>query len=140
MPFIPFPPGTIVEQSALDVLRSLTHWFIAQDPTTVQLISRVRSLTGNGGFSFTDGPPRVQQIVKMIFPRGNSDGIVIAEAGQDRQYDFVMVGEWDAVIEKDDYWVDPDTEQKYIVTGLSPYNEYEVKAEIKSFGPVAMYG
>lgn len=148
MPFIPYPDGFTPPdpspyepgQVGLDVLRELTHWFILQDPSYVQLTPRDRVSTGNGGFTVADGAPRAQQMVKMIFTAGSSDGIIASQDGQDRQYDFIVVGEWNATIQTDDYWIDPLSGQKYVVTGVSAANGYEVKASIKSYGPEALYG
>lgn len=134
-----YPPVYEPGEVGLEIQRELTHWFIMQDPTSVQLIPRARVKGNNGSISMTDGTPRPPQIVKMIFTAGSSDGIVQSEGGQDRQYDFIVVGEWNSVIEMDDYWIDPSG-QKYVVSGVSPSNGYEVKANIKSFGPVALYG
>jgi len=146
MLFVPYPDGfTPIDpmpvdpgQVGLEIQQELTHWFIMQDPTVVQLIPKERVRQPNGSFTVTDGAPRPQQIVKMIFPAGNSDGIIDSGDGNEREYDFIVVGEWDATIKLDDYWVDPSG-QKYIVTGVSAYNGYEVKANIKSFGPEALY-
>ncbi len=147
MPFIPFPDGFTPPdpptyepgEVGLDVLRELTHWFIMQDPTQVQLTPRDKVKSGNGGFTLADGAPRPAQVVKMIFTAGSSDGIVESQDGQDRQYDFIMVMEWNASVAPNDYWVDPLSGQKYVVTGLSAYNGYEVKASVKSYGPEALY-
>jgi hypothetical protein len=148
MPFIPFPDGftppdpPVYEpgEPGLSVLKQLTHWFILQDPSYIQLTPRDKVSSGNGAFALADQPPRPQQMVKMIFTAGSSDGISQAQDGQDREYDYIVVGEWNATIKANDYWIDPVTDQKYVVTGVSAYNGYEVKASIKSYGPEASYG
>lgn len=131
---IAYEPGEI----GLEIQRELTHWYIMQDPTPVQLTPKERVDSPNGGYTMVDGAPRAVQIVKMTFPAGNSDGIIDSGTGFEREYDFIVVGEWDATIKTGDYWIE-DSGQKYVVTGVSAYNGYEVKANIKSFGTEALH-
>ncbi len=148
MVFIPFsdgytppePPTYESEMVGMDLMRELTHWFILQDPSYVVLTPREQVDSGNGSFGWADLPPRPQQMVKLIFTAGNSDGAVESSDGIERKYDFVLVGEWNATVKLGDYWRDPETEQKYVVTGLSPYNGYEIKANVTSYGKDALYG
>lgn len=131
----PIDPGMV----GLELNRELTHWFIMQDPTQVQLTPRERVTAGNGGFTVSELPPRPQQIVKLIFTAGNSDGIVPSTDGRQRKFDFVLVAEWNATIKTDDYWIDSE-DQVWVVTGVSPYNGYEVKADVTCYGPRALNG
>lgn len=113
--------------------RELTHWFIEQDPTTVTLIPQTKVKTAGGAFNLVPGVARAPQIVKLIFPSGSSDGISSGQDGRVRKYDFILVGEWDAVVEIDDYFEDSQG-NFWIITGLVPYNGYEVKATMISYG------
>lgn len=147
MPFIPFPPGATtpvlnpVPYAGLDIqiLKDLTHWFIMQDPTDVVLIPQAMPRTDNGGTSRQLGAARDPQTVKFVFQLGDSDGVNESQDGQERKYPYIMVMEWDAVVAINDQWHDPSG-QFWIVKGLSPYNGYEVKAEIMSFGKAAING
>lgn len=144
--YIPFPQGYIPpsppafdpQASGLTLNKKLTHWFIQQDPTQVKLIPRVRQSQGNGSFSMVDGTARDLQVVKIIFISGDTSGIVPTQDGQDRQFDFTMVGEWNATVAIDDYWIDENSGQKYVITAITPFNGYEVKATGKTFGTVPL--
>lgn len=130
----PLDPDPVLPQTdQLVTNRNLTHWFIGQDPTKITFIPRVEVKSGSGGKAWQDLPPRPEQTVKLIYPFGQSDGAVPTIDGQERKYAFIVVGEWNATIHTNDFWEDPDG-QFWIVTGLSPYNGYEVKAMISSFG------
>ena len=130
----PLDPDPVLPQTdQLVTNRNLTHWFITQDPTNITFIPREEVKSGSGGKTWQDLPPRPEQTVKLIYPFGQSDGAVPTIDGQERKYAFIVVGEWNATIHTNDFWEDPDG-QFWIVTGLSPYNGYEVKAMISSFG------
>lgn len=146
MVYIPYPPQMPPldpplsgEMVGLEIQRNLTHWFIQQDPTPIVLTPQTSSRTGNGSIQLSAQAPRAEQIVKLIFATGNIDGIVGSTEGQERKYDFVLVAEWNASVQINDYWIDENS-QYWIVTGLSPYNGYEVKAGIVSYGKVAVNG
>lgn len=136
----PLDPDPVVPLTAmLKMNRSLTHMFIEMDPTDIVLIPREKVETGSGGQSLVDLPPRPSQRFKFIFPYGQSDGVQQAQDAQEKKYQYVLVGEWNATIHTDDYWQDSDG-QFWVVTGLSPYNGYEVKALVTSFGGMAKHG
>lgn len=128
-----FGPDVSVEAIALVSLRDLTKWFIAQDPTEVVLTPYTKVENDNGSEEFVAGSPKDPQIVKIIFPSGQSDGISPSIDGQNRKYDFVLVAEYNADIEIYDQWMD-DRGNEWVVTGLTPFNGYEVKAMCKSYG------
>jgi hypothetical protein len=44
------------------------------------------------------------------------------------------MGEWDATVEVNDRWVDILTGQEWVVDSIVPYNGYEVKAMVTSYG------
>lgn len=130
----PSPPGGY-DATQLRVNRQLTHWFIMNDPYPVSLVPRERVRTPTGGFITDDLPPRPQQIVKMIYQMGATNGVTITSDGTNRRYDFIILGEWDSTIKVGDFWEQPDREgQFWVVTGLHPYNGYEVKAGVISYG------
>lgn len=112
--------------------RILTKLFIEQDPTVITLIPVEMVDMASGGTKPVDKTPRAPQIFKMIWQGGNSTGINTTADGQNRQFDFIMVGEYDAEVEIGDHWTDGS--QEYYVDGLEPFNGYEIKAHVKSFG------
>lgn len=119
----------------LQFLRLGTVAFIAADPTLVILIPRIKQKTGDGGFTFTDGTPRVAQAFKFI-PQtgaGGDTGILPTADGEGRRYDFIMLGLWNSVCEIGDHWVD-DNDQYWEIVGFIPDNEYEMRAAVSSTG------
>lgn len=133
------PPPVFPVNGALLVNRSLTNLFIEFDPTDVVLIPQQRVKTPSGGYKMGQLPPRPSQRVKMIYPVGQSDGAIPNVDGQERRYDFIMVAPWNATVKKDDFWED-SSGQFWIVTGVSPYNGYEVKAMVTSYGEAPQNG
>ena len=127
-PAIPFTSG-------LDENRDVTHWFIMTDPTPISLIPVAKIQQPSGGYKSVSLAPRPLQHFKLIYQSGIGDGIIEAQDGNVRRYDFVMVGEWDAVVEIDDYWIDPARDNfHWRVKGFQPYNGYEVKVGVVGFG------
>lgn len=125
----------MLNATELQVNKELTHCFIMSDPTVVSLVPRGEVKTDSGGTKMRDHQPREPQQFKMIHQGGSLGGKVTAEDGVNRRFDFVLVGEWDAIVEINDYWKNPDDPQEYWqVTGIEPYNGYEVKAEVKAYG------
>lgn len=119
----------------LQANKEMTHWFIQSDPTVVSLVPRERVKQPSGGFKWAEMPPRAPQSVKMIPQGGSLGGIVTAEDGVNRRYDFVMLGEWNAIIKLNDIFRDPiQADVFWEVTGMEPFNGYEVKARVSAYG------
>lgn len=135
-------PPIIQPFPGLDTLRRQTHWFIAQSPTDIILVPTQKIAAPGGGWNLTDLPPRPTQTFKLIWQMGFVDGVVPAQDGQNRRYDYVILGEWDATLKDGDYFTTgaDDTFQKWVVTGLQPWNGYEVKAGILSYGKAPQRG
>lgn len=134
-------PPIIEAYPGLDELRRQTHWFIMNDPTPIVLTPRDRAIAPGGGWNAVDLTPRPEQIFKMIFQSGVVDGVVATADGQDRRYDFVILGEWDCTLGIGDYWVDAlNDHQFWTIAGLQPYNGYEVKAGVLSYGRDPQHG
>lgn len=150
MVYIPYPPGTAVDEifpvlhgaTAIELNRNLTHWFIMMDPVDVTLIPRVRARTASGGYTWTEGPARPLQTFKFIYG-GNTGagraGIVETGDGRNRQFTYVMLGDYDAEVGILDRFVDHKG-QWWEVEELLPYNEYEVRALVRSYGGDPQYG
>jgi hypothetical protein len=148
MVFIPFPPGEVAPDppvlgaSGIEINRTLTSWFISQDPVDVVLTPRVTGRTASGATATTDGPPRPAQRVTFVYG-GNTGagraGIVEAGDGRDRMFSYVMVMEWDAEIEIADHFTDQEG-QHWEVEEILPLNGYEIKATMRSYGRSPQYG
>lgn len=124
----------------LDSLRRQTHWFIENDPTPIALIPVEKVEAPGGGWNMQELPPRPTQNFKLIYQTG-SDGVVQTADGQNRRYEFILLGEWDAVINIGDVFTEPEHDgQRWVVSGLLPYNGYETKAGIVSYGRNPQHG
>lgn len=143
MPVIPNPnppTPTVDVNQELQTQRELTEWFIAEDPTTIILIPRVETVGVGGGVQTADGTPRDPQTFKVI-PMNHTERPVASgfgggeanSGGVQRKFDYTIVGKYDAIVGIGDYWEDPSG-QKYIVDAINPYNNYEVKAMVTTYG------
>lgn len=109
--------------------RKGTKRFIDADPTTVVLSVPGGSVV-DGTFKSGVGSTRSPQQFKLIW--GEQSGIVREIPDGARRFDFTLLGVWDAIIEIGDTF--NIGSQKYIITYLYPYNDYEVKAGGVSHG------
>lgn len=124
--------------AALRVLRKQTKRFIDDDPFEIVLIPRDKQRVPGGGFEMVDLPPRDPQTVKLIYTGsargiGGTEGVQVTGDGVERRYDYVIVGEWDMIIEVGDHWEDARG-QRWEVLGLIPDNEYERRATCSAYG------
>lgn len=125
----------------LDALRRQTHWFIENDPTPITLIPVQKVEAPGGAWNISELPPRPTQRFKMIFQSGAADGVVQTADGTNRRFDFVLVGEWDATVHIGDIFVEPEyDDHKWVVQGLHPFNGYEIKAGVVSYGKAPQHG
>lgn len=148
MVFIPYPPGQEAPDLAVDVAkeieqnRTLTDIFIEFDPTDVVLIPRTTQRTASGGTRTVDGTPRDLQRVKLVYG-GNTGagraGIIETGDGRQRMFSYIMVMRWDAEVAPGDHFTDP-AEQDWEVEEVLPYNGYEIKATLRSYGGAPQYG
>lgn len=110
--------------------RRNTLRFIASDPTTIVLMIPGGGIV-DGTFKSGAGSARNPQQFKLIW--GEQSGIVRETPDGTRRFDFVLVGAHDATIEIGDRF--SIGENKYVITYIYPYNDYEVKAGGVSHGP-----
>ena len=118
------------------VNRMNTKAFIDADSITVTLVPRTAARAPTGGVIQTDGAPRAPQIFKLIMqsPAGGSIE-QRTDDGTERQVDFVLLGEWDAVIAVGDWWEDVRG-NRWEVRALIPTNNYETRAVVEAHGKV----
>ena len=134
-------PPIIQPFPGLDVLRRQTHWFIENDPTDIVLIPTGKVSAPGGGWNIATLPPRPNQRFKVIYQGGAADGILNTTDGQVRKFDFILLGEWDASMEIGDTFTEAaHGNQKWVVNGLQPYNGYEIKAGVVSYGGDPQHG
>jgi hypothetical protein len=110
---------------ALDVAKANTSQFINLDPTVITLTPRVETFVA-GTRKRVDGVPRVAQVFKLIWVDFGAGFAPIIAGGETRRFDFILVGNYDAIVEIGDHWVigNQDNSIDYIY----PPNGYEVKA------------
>ena len=132
----PLPPPSIDRDFEQTVLRRTTDHFIQTDPYTVELIPRVFQETVDGGREWVDGPKRPAQTFKLI--EGVSTGDMARGEGgvRERTAQFTLLGQWDAIVKPYDHWED-ENGQRLEVKFMMPYNGYEVRALVDSYGPQA---
>lgn len=118
-------------QFQLDCQRQLTSWYISIRPKRISFIPHQRVKTPAGGFTTTSIAPRDPQTVTVFME--SEEGNIPGEGGYDRQFEGIVVGEWDAQIAKDDQWVDDDGDL-WVVYDIFPYNGYEVKGRVRKYG------
>ena len=116
---------TITNQLELTIHRKNTKRFIDADPTKITLIPKFSAYL-NGTKIFGADFPRAEQTFKVIW---NGDNGIVREidtgVGGVRRFDFVLVGEHDAILEVGDHWKVND--QTFVVEYVYPTNDYEVK-------------
>lgn len=122
--------------------RRLTSAFIATDPVPVQLIPRVKVRTASGAYTWTDAAPRALQTFKLVFggaTGGGRAGLVRTGDGVERMFAFILIGNHDAVVEIGDHWLDAEG-QSWEIEEILPYNGYETKATVRSYGGDPQHG
>jgi hypothetical protein len=135
-PQSPAPPENTNISLELWVQRYNTAQFIDAEPVRIALTPRKEMRTPAGGVETVELPARAAQTFKviMISPAG---GFIEqrndAGGGTERRADFILLGKWDAVVDVGDYWHD-EYGQRWEVTSIIPYNGYEVRANVESYG------
>lgn len=115
----------------LAVQRKLTRAFIARQPVTVTLVPRTKVKKPSGGFGWEDGTPRDPQVMTLIEP-GSIPLPIVTVDGVQRETDFELLGEADAVIETNDrFTLDGFT---YDVTRIGHANGWEQRALVSKLG------
>lgn len=120
----------------LDALRAGTAAFIADDPTTAQLIPVTRVAQPNGGYQEVVGTPRAPQTFKLSL-LAYDQRPTITVAGVERIADYHIIGPHDMSIAVGDYWVGPEG-TRYDVISLVEGWDYETKAIVSRHIPRAV--
>lgn len=116
-----------------------TQAFIEASPVDIQLIPQEEQRKPSGAVTLVDQAARPEQRFRLIpmshteRPFGSTSGLTSAGNGQQRKYDLTLLGNWDAVMSPNDYWFDVNG-QKLVVDAVIPYNGYEVKGLVMSYG------
>lgn len=131
MAFFPRPEGVLELSSELTVMRDLTYWFIMADPTEIVLSTKIKNRTATGAINVVAGPVRPLQKFKLINNGGG--GLVRNTDGTERDYPIILLGMWDAIVDIGDWWQDIYGNH-FEVEDMIPYNSYEVRALVRSYG------
>ena len=109
----------------LNLHRLGTQKFIEANPTEIILIPRTEQFVA-GTRKRIDGTPLNPQIFRVIWSDFGAGFAPIMAGGETRRFDFVLVGNYDAIVDIGYHWFvgDQDNEIQYIY----PSNGYEVKA------------
>jgi hypothetical protein len=135
LPMLRAVTGRAGKMRELDQQRRATRAFIMASPVDIVLTPRLETKTGSGAVDVTEGVPRPVQTFRLI-PMSHTERPASSnESGGDvqRKYDMTLLGEWDAVVQENDSWTDVNG-QRYIVDAVIPFNGYEVKGLVMSYG------
>ena len=111
--------------TTLDAQRAVTAAFIAEDPTEIELIPQVETISDGGGRVRVLGTPRAAQTFKLI-PMTYDQRPTVTAGGVERTIDYTLLGAWDCDAEVWDIWM-PDETEYYLVVAVSPGHGYERK-------------
>lgn len=115
----------------LNLHRIGTKRFIDSDPTEIVLTPRTAQIVA-GTKKFVDGVPRAMQRFKIVWAGDNGIVRIPGQEGGVRRFDFIIVGEYDAVVAIHDFWKVEN--QEFTVEYVFPSLGYEVKAGGVSHG------
>lgn len=124
-----------MKTAALRAFREGTRSFIEDRASEIVLIPRRREISGDG-VRWVDLPARAPQIMRLIDQSGTDGprpGSLDGTDGVNRIVTFQLLGEYDAVIEINDYWVD-ELGRRHEVADLLPPNGYEQRAQVVRYG------
>lgn len=117
----------------LSINRAATTAFINVAPVTLTLVPRVSVSDGTGGRRKTSGTPRAPQVFTLSEPSDSGfRAPFVTPEGTQLDVDFLLIGEWDAVVDKDDVFTHEGREYK--VESVMPDNYYEKRAMVVRHG------
>lgn len=134
-----------MKATLLNALRKGTQVLIGIDSHPIVLIPHERVKKPGGVYDWEEQNPRDPQnlILEPVGATlagiaGTSGGVTNTEGASVHQWDYELVGPWDAKIEIGDTWVEGET--SYRVTSIRPYNGYEKRATVSAIGKDPSYG
>ena len=123
-----------MDQMELRIHRANTTAFIAVKPSTIVLQSiETKERTKSGGFKRIQGGPREPQVFRLIELSGTNIPIQQATDGEQREEEFQLLGDWDAQVELDDWWM-ADDGRSWRIREIKRSNQYEVRAMVVERG------
>jgi len=126
-------------QQGMALLRASTDAYIADDPTTIIFIVDQMVEKPGGGMERSDTPGFTPAQTFKLIAQDSGNGIqTVSDDGKARQFDYIIVGRHDADIKIGYRWADGGN--WYRVTGIAPFNGYEIKATATGLGDDPNYG
>lgn len=123
-----------MDAAELDIHRRNTSAFIDVKPSVISLTPDARVRTAGGGWKYDEGVLRAPQKFRIIELGGNqSIPVVTLTDGQQREATFWLLGEHDAIVERDDFWVAEDG-REWRIGDVVRTNEYEMRALVVERG------
>lgn len=113
--------------------REVTRRFIEARPIFIALTPHTETRADSGALRNEDGVPRPIQMFRAINMSHTERHTTSDGQGEMPKFDFTLLGTYDAAISPGDWWEDEEG-QKWITDSLVPYNGYEKKAMITSYG------
>lgn len=120
--------------SELQVMRQQTTAFIGADAKAITLERLTRTANGSGGYTEAYASLPSAQTLRLIPQHGNMSPLRETLDGEAVQPDYVLLGAWDADIQRWDTFV--DNGRRYIVLFVHEKATYEKKGEVKYLGEV----
>lgn len=123
-------------ESELVVNRKNTKAFIAARPSTLALIPVQKTKTASGGTTYSDLPPRAEQVLRLIQTTeaiGNVPGLLTSLDGRQLKVISQLLGPYDAEMAVGDHWMD-ENGKRCEIGELLPYNGYERRAQVIRYG------
>lgn len=114
--------------STLATQRRVTAAFIADDPTSIELIPTEVTLLADGTKKHTDGTPRGPQNFKLI-PMSFDQRPTVTTDGVDRIISYTLLGTYDSTMELWDHWT--DGEDTFVIVAFAPGYGYEKKGLVE---------
>lgn len=117
----------------LAMQRRNTQAFIEASPVELVLVPHTDVKTPSGGVVTTPGTPRVPQRFRLIPMSSVERPSESTNGGEQRKYDMTLLGNWDCVMDIGDEFSDVDG-NTYVIDALVPFNNYERKGLVTSYG------
>lgn len=117
----------------LALQRKLTSAFIDTQPVMITLIPRTKQQQPGGGFKWVEADPAnlLPQRLRLIEPSTKFD-VITTEDGRQRYIEFILLGEWDAVINQNDVF--RHAGKRWEVVQLYFHNGWEHRAKVAQYG------
>lgn len=116
----------------LTIQRKLTKSFIDTQPVSIVLTPRSLEKQSTGGKKWVEDTPRSPQTLRLIEPSSSGPDPVRTADGIEREVEFILLGEHDAIIGQNDIFEYGGL--SWEVVQLMHFNGWERRATVCRFG------